>query len=313
MRIWVVKQVVSFIIVAGFAVAVYAAEAYLIIRAVKSRQRGQRVTGLFWSKRAMIIHFLALLGAACFLYGYFIERYWIEIKTVEISTPKIHQPVRLVQISDPHCDNKPGNEMKLVEIINGLNPDVIVFTGDIANTKKGLNRFKEIARQLDAKLGKFAVRGNLDIDRWKDTDIFRKTGFVELDGNSVEITKDGDKICISGTAFYNEKNVVDMLKKLPADAFSIFLHHSPDLIEDLNGAGADLYLAGHTHGGQIALPFYGAVITLSKFGKKYESGEYKVGDTVLYVNRGLGLAAGLNLKLRFLARPEITVFDLKPK
>jgi hypothetical protein len=84
-------------------------------------------------------------------------------------------------------------------------------------------------------------------------------------------------------------------------------------VEDLNGTNVDLYLAGHTHGGQIALPFYGAIITLSKFGKKYESGEYRVGNTILYVNRGLGLAGGFNPKMRFFARPEITVFDLKPK
>ncbi|MHC4240332.1 MAG: hypothetical protein ACYSUC_11380 [Planctomycetota bacterium] len=77
-------------------------------------------------------------------------------------------------------------------------------------------------------------------------------------------------------------------------------------MENLN---VDLYLAGHTHGGQIALPFYGALITLSKFGKKYESGMHKVDDTVLYVNRGIG---GHAWSMRFFARPEITVFDIGP-
>ncbi len=83
-----------------------------------------------------------------------------------------------------------------------------------------------------------------------------------------------------------------------------------DLIEDLKNLNVDLYLAGHTHGGQIALPIYGALITLSKFGKKYESGMYTVDDTILYVNRGIG---GHASAVRFFARPEITVFEVGPK
>jgi hypothetical protein len=74
-----------------------------------------------------------------------------------------------------------------------------------------------------------------------------------------------------------------------------------------------LYLCGHTHGGQVALPFYGAIITLTKYGKKYEAGMYEVGDSLLYVNRGLGLDSRWLPKVRFFARPEIAVFDILPK
>ena len=75
----------------------------------------------------------------------------------------------------------------------------------------------------------------------------------------------------------------------------------------------DLYLCGHTHGGQVALPLYGALITLSKFGKKYESGMYESNGTILYVNRGLGLEPKPAPQVRFFARPEITVFDIVPE
>jgi hypothetical protein len=84
------------------------------------------------------------------------------------------------------------------------------------------------------------------------------------------------------------------------------------LVESLEGLNVDLYLSGHTHGGQIALPLYGAIITLSKFGKKYESGMYTVGDTILYVNRGIGFEPRPAPPIRFCARPEITVFDIAP-
>ena len=81
---------------------------------------------------------------------------------------------------------------------------------------------------------------------------------------------------------------------------------------DRQHLNVDLYLCGHTHGGQIAMPFYGALITMSKFGKKYEAGMYTVGDTILYVNRGIGMDGGPAPRVRFLARPEITVFEIHP-
>lgn len=88
------------------------------------------------------------------------------------------------------------------------------------------------------------------------------------------------------------------------------MYHSPDLVEDLPPNAVDLYVAGHTHGGQVALPFYGALVTLSRFGKKYEAGLYHVGDTTLYVNRGIGMEGGPAPRVRFCARPEITVFEI---
>jgi len=86
-----------------------------------------------------------------------------------------------VQITDTHCTVRPLNEKKMVEIINGLKPDVIVFTGDSANNKRGLRRFKETMKQLNAQLGKVAVRGNVDSFKFRGADIFGGTGFVELD------------------------------------------------------------------------------------------------------------------------------------
>ncbi len=306
--------VVSVLIFLSVIFAIYAAEVSLIIGVIKSRRRGQGIPKRFRSAGAIIVHLLAILGVVCLLYGSFIEPYWVEVKKVEITTSKLHQTtMRLVQISDTHCTLRPLNEKKMVEIINRLKPDIIVFTGDSANNSRGLKRFKETMGKLDARLGKFAVRGNIDAYFWSGVDIFGGTGFVELDSNSIEIDKNGEKIWITGVSCEKEGKAGGVLKKVPEDCFSVFLYHFPDLVEDLNGMHVDLYLAGHTHGGQIALPFYGAIITLSKFGKKYESGEYKVGNTILYVNRGLGLAAGINPKMRFFARPEITVFDLKPK
>jgi predicted MPP superfamily phosphohydrolase len=250
----------------------------------------------------------------CLVWGFFIEPYWIEVKMVEIPTSKLkHSIVRVVQISDLHCESRAGNEEKVVRIVNATKPDVIVFTGDAANNTRGLKRFKDTMSRLEARLAKVAVRGNYDMGVFRKADLFGGTGFVELDANSIKAEKDGEKFWITGVTCEKEGEIGNVLKKVPGDCFSIFLHHYPDLVEDLAGQNVDLYLAGHTHGGQIALPFYGAIITLSEFGKKYESGMHTVGGTILYVNRGIGMDGGFAPRVRFLARPEITVFEIKPK
>ena len=74
----------------------------------------------------------------------------------------------------------------------------------------------------------------------------------------------------------------------------------------------DLFLAGHTHGGQVALPFYGAIVTFSRFGKRFEAGLHRVANTWLYVNRGLGMEGGPAPRVRFCARPEVSVLEVWP-
>ena len=75
--------------------------------------------------------------------------------------------------------------------------------------------------------------------------------------------------------------------------FTVMLYHYGDAVEELATPGnVDLLLAGHTHGGQVALPFYGALVTFARFGKRYEGGLYRVRDTWLYVNRGIGMEGG---------------------
>ena len=97
---------------------------------------------------------------------------------------------------------------------------------------------------------------------------------------------------------------------IPPDAYTLLLYHTPDLIEAAAAEGVDLYLAGHTHGGQVRLPFYGAIVTFSYYGKAYEMGRYTVDQTTLYVTRGVGME-GLGLpRLRFLCPPEIVLINL---
>ena len=308
------SEKISLLLFLFVVTAVYILELFFILVFVVTKLGHGQTTNILWCKPAIVTHLLAIAGIICFLYGYFIEPYWIELKVIPIRTDRLKKTsFRLAQISDLHCDKKERNEKRIIELINRMAPDIIVFTGDAINTASALPLFKDTMTNLNAGPAKLAVRGNVDVSYWKDLDLFTGTGFELLDEKTVVLRKDGETIYISGLTCENASGFRDLLQSIPDGHYSVFLYHYPGLVEDLEGLNVDLYLCGHTHGGQVALPIYGALITLSKFGKKYESGMYTVGDTMLYVNRGIGLEAGSAPKVRFFARPEITVFDIGPR
>lgn len=299
----------------GGIILVYLLEILLIAFFVFNLATSGRHISFFWSWPALAVHSPAMLGLLCFAYGLFIEPYWLEVKKIPVRTGKLSKThLRIVQISDLHCDKKPRNEDKLIKIVNLMKADVIVFNGDclMLNTPQALPLFKQTLKSLNASIAKFAVRGNVDLWYMPGLDYFSDTGFEVLDKKTTTIKKDGETLYVSGLSLEYLRMLAEALKDVPENHFSIFLCHNSDFIEDLDRFNVDLYLCGHTHGGQVRLPFFGALTTLSKFGKKYEAGLYKLGKTTLYVNRGIGLEGGRAPRVRFLARPEIAVFDVMP-
>ena len=305
-------ETIGALVFLGFLGIVYLAEVRLGFIYVLGKVRGKLKKGVFTSKWAWAVHFLAVVGVMCFLWAYFVEPYRVEVSVVRVETEKIAAgSFRIVQISDTHCDVKGRNEEKVVGLVNSLGADVVVFTGDAVNTGEALGRFKGMLGRLEAKLGKFAVRGNHDVWYWGGLDLFGGTGFKVLDGETAVVVKDGEEIRFSGIGYGDTGVSKGLLGSLLAEGFNVLLYHTSDIADYLKGFNVDLYLAGHTHGGQVALPFYGAIVTLSKNGKKYEAGQYDLGGTVLYVNRGIGMERGL--PVRFWARPEVTVIDVVAK
>jgi uncharacterized protein len=285
-------------------------EAGQIVRLVYARvsRKSFRTGAAGW-----VVHVLAAVVVVCGVYGYWVEPYWIEVKHVTVKTDKLHKTsLRIAQFSDTHCEARLRNEAKLVELVNAANADIVVFTGDSLNNAASLPVFKDTLQGMHAGIGKYAVRGNFDCWLWERVDLFGGTGFRELDGSQVTCEKDGERFMLTGVNCLAPEAYSVLLPQVPDDTLSIFLYHYPDLIEDVAGRKVDIYLAGHTHGGQIALPFYGAMVTLARYGKKYESGRYDVGPTMLYVNRGIGMEAGHAPRIRFLARPELTIIDVVP-
>jgi predicted MPP superfamily phosphohydrolase len=258
---------------------------------------------------------LALGGILCIIYGRLVEPYWLSVSRVSIASPKVPrgaQPVRIAHISDVHSDPSPRLEERLPEAIAAEKPDVIVFTGDSLNSPEGLPVFKSLLQKLSAIAPTFVVKGNWDTWFWGNLALFDGTGVVELNGAGRVVSVRGIKVGISGLAVQNEQSLDRALAGIPRDAISVFLYHSPDLIKEVSSRQVDLYCAGHTHGGQVALPGYGALVTFSKFGKQYESGLYREGKTSLYVNRGIGMEGGSAPRVRFWSRPELTIIDVVP-
>jgi len=308
-----IQETIGFLVFVTVLVVVYFLEARVLLRFLLGALRKARPKPRLLSGPAVVLHCIALLGVLCFAYGYFVEPYWLEVTRVRLTSGKLRTvSLRIVHISDLHCDRKVRNEPRLPEIINPLEPDLIVFTGDALNTPEALPVFRDTLGKLQAGIGKFAVRGNFDVGRRASPDLFEGTGFRELTAESVKLEKAGEQFCISGLIWTRE-DLHDLLEDVPDGCYSILLHHHPDLIKEAAREKVDLYLCGHTHGGQVALPLYGAFMTFSKHGKKYEAGLYKVGRTDLYVNRGIGMEGGHAPRVRFCARPEITVIDIAPK
>jgi len=267
-----------------------------------------------WFRR--IFFGIALFGFGCFAYAYFVEPYLLSVRNVEIKSaklPKGTKPFRVVHISDIHSDAKIRLEEKLPSAIAEQKPDLIVFSGDSLNSTEGLPNFRNCITEIAKIAPTFAVRGNWDVWYWHNQNLFNGTGVRELNAAAEKIEINGVPIRIAGIFVDSERKTAETIRQIPKNEFSIFLYHYPDLIQQIGDAEIDLYCAGHTHGGQVAMPFYGALVTLSKYGKKYEGGTYQVGKTRLNVNRGIGMEGGNTPRVRFWARPEITVIDVVPE
>jgi predicted MPP superfamily phosphohydrolase len=227
-------------------------------------------------------------------------------------------PVRVVQLTDLHIERAGYREAAVIRQVNALKPDLIVLTGDYLNLSylsdpTSAAHFRQFLAQLQAPYGIYAVRGSLESPEgmaW----LLEWTGVVWVEDEPVTVDVRGQRLtlvgleCNKGGA--DAERLAEAMKGLPADTFTLLLYHTPDLIREAAHHNVDLYLAGHTHGGQIRLPFYGALATGSAYGRRYASGLFQEGGTTMYVSRGIGFEGGGLPRARFLCRPEIVSIDL---
>lgn len=291
----------------------------IVVKTLKRRAGLPVRTGILdrpWLRRGVLG--TAALGILCVLYGRFVESRWVEVTHVRIPTSKMapgSPPIRILHVTDTHCDRWGPNEARLLGIVREEKPDLIAFTGDATNdAKDGLAAFRRLASFLQAPFGCFAVKGNWEAWFWSDLDVFGGTALQELTVAAPvkEVLIRGTRLAVCGVP-YDAPHGAQALSRVPPEAFCLFLCHTPDMIREPGLQAADLYLAGHTHGGQVRLPLHGAMVTLSKYGKAYESGLFREGRCRMYVCRGLGMEGGIIPRVRFWCRPEVAVLELVPE
>lgn len=269
---------------------------------------------------------LTVTGAAAggYTYAAKIEPRRLKVNSYEIThqaIPNSFHQFKMVQFSDTHLGFQYTLEQlaQLIEKINGLKPDILFFTGDLLDAPNQYlhsSKVIELLKQFTAPSGKFAVYGNHDHGGY-GTDIYREimeaSGFKILQNESTPLSGvAGEKIYLLGIddAMLGRPDIYGAMIDVPKDSYKILLSHAPDLADFAIEHGIQLQLSGHSHGGQIQLPFLGALVK-PPFAEKYYEGFYKIGETsplTLYVNRGLGTT---RLPFRFLSVPEIAVFTLK--
>ncbi len=294
------------------AIGVFVAAASSLLRTAVRRLRGNPTAlGPVERRIQKAVYSLAAFGALCVLYGWKVEPYRLTVTTLRVETPKVAgAPLRVVLLSDTHCDTEGRLEGRIPPAAAALRPDLIVFAGDSLNEAAALPRFKALMAELSKVAPVYAVSGNWDAWFWSKLDLYGGTGVRLLDNEALDLTVRGTKLRLLGLPADEGFSGKRLFARADPKSLSVALHHYPDEVYQAADAGVDLYLAGHTHGGQVALPFYGALVTLSRWGKRFEAGRYQVGPTTLYVNRGIGMEGGHAPRVRFWAAPELTLIEL---
>ena len=277
-------------------------------------------------RRLIVCTFILLIcPTAIYAYSKDIEPKSLDINYFDIKTSNVSkgmEGLKIVQFSDTLIGEHFSLEQlqNLVIKINKQKPDIIVFTGDLIDNSakfKSTTSISPILKQLKATYGKYAIYGNHDVGgrgRWIYSNILSKSGFKILDNTSKTITlKDHSKLSIVGLDDYllGRPNPNKAFSNVPLNTFTLLLVHEPDVSDRLYEYPIDLQLSGHSHGGQVKMPFIGTLYT-PPLAEKHTEGFYKIKNKfkpmILYVNRGIGTT---RLPFRFLSKPELTVFTLK--
>ncbi|MTD37608.1 metallophosphoesterase [Erwinia sp. CPCC 100877] len=266
-------------------------------------------------KKRIMIYLLITTMIGLFFYAFKIEPKRIVRQHYVLGKKNEQAPLRIVQLSDIHIKKDYSIEQleKIVAKVNAEQPDIITFTGDLFDNYGNYGPSEAVLSalsKLSAPLGKFAVWGNHDYGGAASRvypEILAAVGFQLLENAGTTISLSNQKsIYIAGLddSLLGDASLSTALTERQG-AYTILLTHEPDIAANLLDQNIQLVLAGHSHGGQIRIPFFSIKNTLAK---NYDKGLYELANnTTLYVNSGLGTT---KISARFRVPPEIAVFDL---
>lgn len=286
---------------------------------------------LFWMLQWWISTALVACIFLVMVYGSFLEpqRIILNKKSIHI---KDAPHLRVAIASDFHTGAYKDARFvrRVVDRINALQPDLILLPGDFLDDADSPLENLEPLKNLKAPHGVFAVIGNHDAGtyrRWGKGDIFTTTdrsrevqdtlqgmGIIVLRNAHRILIIDGKTLAIAGTddAWMESCDLQGAFAGIPGNTPIILLTHSPDAILNEKSLRADLIISGHTHGGQIRLPFIGAIGPIpDHLGRKYDHGLFGLeNDCQLYITHGVGETG---VRARLCCPPEIVVLSIRPR
>lgn len=252
-------------------------------------------------------------------YAFKIEPTMLVVHTYDLHGNK-GQALKVVQLSDIQVsETYTVKQMQdLVNKVNQLSPDIIVFTGDLFENFSAFQHQQDVTdnlSQLKATVGKYAIWGNRDYGGGAYRiyeDVLTNSGFTLLNNSGVNVdVLNGKKLFIGGLddGLLGNPDVDKLVATMDDNYdYEIVLMHEPDMADLLKDTSVNLMLAGHSHGGQIRVPFFKTKTTA--LAEKYNDGFYTINkdtDMQLYVNTGIGTS---RIAARFMVPPEISVFNI---
>ncbi len=271
-------------------------------------------------KKIIIILFLIIL--AIIIYANTLGKSIIDIKEYKVESsylPESFHGMKIVQFSDIHYGTTINKKQldKIVNKINDLKPDIIIFTGDLIDKSININEdieneIKDSLSNLNSSSYKYAIYGDEDTNYKAYEETMTNLGFTILkDKSTLLYYKSSTPIMISGLdVMINNPNytmLTNTIEELdPSTLFKITLIHEPDAIDEISLYNSNLVLAGHSMGGLIKLPFIKPLF-LPKDSKNYYKDYYHLNNTEFYISNGLG-TSGINARLN--NHPSINFYRL---
>lgn len=264
-----------------------------------------------------IISVFILLIVALPFYAWKVEPFLVHVNHVELGKKNERTPLNVVQISDLQVSEyyETNRLDKVIEKVNAQKPDILLFTGDLFdNYSKYPEQMAPMIEKLKAfkaNIGKYAVWGNHDYGGGAVRvyeDVMSAGGFTVLRNQGETLTlSDGRQVFLGGLddSLLGNPSVSDTLAYRQNYDYAITMTHEPDVADAFIGTDTQLVLAGHSHGGQVWIPFYPIKNVLAE---KYTRGLYQLDAiTQLYVNTGIGTTS---IHARFGVIPEVTQFTI---
>ena len=291
----------------------------LLFHACRARKTGP------WARRfaiAWVVTALALFGVR--IYATHIEPKNLQVRNITLSSNKITVPISLLHISDIQSAGIGRYEVGVFKTIKSLNPDLILHTGDLLQPvpprsfESELPKIAGLIDTLESSSSFFLVQGDSD-GPLVQASPEELGGARYLFDQSIVSERGMDHIRVYGLTLADSANALpiqptisDWIAEDP-DALNIVMGHRPDFILGLSEIPIDLCLAGHTHGGQIRIPFFGPPITGTNIPRDWARGAREVGKTWLNVSAGVGAEHARGLpSIRFNCPPEMTLIRIVP-